>query len=135
MERRTRGREWASALFEGEGSVCLVRNMYARATVKMIDEQEVRDFHGIVGIGRVYVRTPPAKEGSTKTTWSWVVQTKAEVEELYRIIGPWLGDRRRAAFERTIAQARGTNRSGSAKQRNHAVAPPPMPLDRFGQPL
>lgn len=91
---------WAAGLFEGEGCLHLSRTDYkgtdyarAVAVVTMTDEDIVRRFHMIVGVGRIY--RPQRREGR-KPQWRWQVADKAGFAEFTALIEPWLGVRRLA---------------------------------------
>lgn len=60
---------WLAGLFEGEG--CMSLNPQGRPTIRlgMTDEDVVRKFHSIVGIGTVKAAKNPTNGG--KTMWCW----------------------------------------------------------------
>lgn len=56
----------------------------------MVDEDTVRKFAGIVGVGRIYLIKRPGKD-----LFSWQTTKGAEFEEIVTALGPWLSERRR----------------------------------------
>lgn len=92
-----RGIEWAAGLFEGEG--CITRHHPTRPqlklTLKMTDEDAVREFARIVG-GPVY--GPYNNGNGRKNHWEWTVVTKQAREVLDRLL-PYLMSRRAARAE------------------------------------
>lgn len=101
---------WAAGLFEGEGTVTRKRGKGTahrwQAAVIMTDEDVLRKFSEVVGIGRFYGPYQP-KNPAAKPIWRWTTTKKDEVEKLFGLIGAWLGERRRAKFELSIADSRG----------------------------
>ena len=100
MSERTRAEliAWAAGLFEGEGCIILSRGQVA-LQLKMTDEEIVRRFDDIVGDGRVY--GPYCYAEGRKPYWMWIAQGDI-AREMLDLLGPWLGDRRRAcAYELT----------------------------------
>lgn len=60
--------------------------------LKMTDEDVVRRFHGVVGVG--YVSGPHVTQH--KPYWEWSCTKKADVALVISMFWPWLGERRRA---------------------------------------
>lgn len=96
----TRSLEWAAGLFEGEGcfSSRLPQDVkhghrYACAALVMTDEDEVREFHELVGVGKVYANAIPANKKHS-STWGWHAQRRSEVEQVALLLAPWLSQRR-----------------------------------------
>lgn len=87
---------WAAGLFEGEGSITFysTKNSRRRITVVLTstDEDVIRKFHGIVGLGRVY--GPRLKEGY-KPAWTWTTTTFEEAQAAISLLWIWLQSRRR----------------------------------------
>ena len=90
---------WAAGLFEGEG--CFFINTvrkegksyrYPCATLKMTDEDVVRKFHEIVGVGKVW-RKPAARLG-WKPQWDWRCHGSEETEKVFELLSPYLFSRR-----------------------------------------
>lgn len=95
-----RGVEWAAGLFEGEGCASVTSNGKARptryvlATLNMTDEEPVRWFHSIVGVGSVYRQHPPAhRDRGYKPSWRWQVHGK-KAEAVLVSLFPYLSPRR-----------------------------------------
>jgi hypothetical protein len=84
---------WAAGLFEGEGYIGLRDGKYARMTLGMTDEDVVRRFHLVVGVGSV--RGPDLRHNK-KPFWWWDLSCNDEVRTLLRKFVPWLGARRTA---------------------------------------
>jgi hypothetical protein len=95
--------EWAAGLFEGEGSFFVVHPVdhkgghpytYARAVLTMTDEDEVRAFHEIVGVGTVSNVSIENHPTSKKPQFRWQAATYASVKHVILLLEPWLGQRR-----------------------------------------
>jgi hypothetical protein len=101
MEPSDAERAYAAGLFDGEGSVGAYRGRPAECKLWLTDEDLLERFAATVGVGRIkgpYRRGP----ASRKPMWAWSVRTHAEVAEVFRLIGPWLGQRRTEAFEQAL---------------------------------
>jgi hypothetical protein len=102
---------WAVGLFEGEGHIGLhayrtgvnaTRGSMARALVlASTDEDVVRRFHGIVGVG--HVRLMKRQHESWKPCWRWQCGKWSEIEWLLGQFLPHLGERRRAKARELLA--------------------------------
>lgn len=96
-EKQERTSEWAAGLFEGEGTIAIdireEKYFYTRVAISMTDEEEIREFARIVGVGNV--TTHASKEGY-KQMWYWQVSRVSELKVFIEKIVPWLGERRRA---------------------------------------
>ena len=95
---------WAAGLFEGEGCFSLQRrstnpgSCNLRAALRMVDEDVVRAFAEIIGVGRV-------SGPSSKQMWEWKASGE-EAEQTYALLGPWLHSRRRARYVELLEQRR-----------------------------
>lgn len=92
---------WAAGLFEGEGSITLAPR--PRLQMKMADEDVVRRFGEILGVGKVYgpygpYGYDPPNRLQKKPVWMWVCEGRA-AGEVVEVLRPWLSPRR-------LAQAR-----------------------------
>lgn len=93
---------WAAGIFEGEGSIEIRANRFSdgryrqgvRLHMGMTDEDVVRRFSIVVGVGAVNVRRKQHHEW--KTLYSWTTAAAADAESVLTAFLPWLGDRRRA---------------------------------------
>lgn len=94
---------WAAGLFEGEG--CFTwRNQsptrrYPSAAMKLTDEDVIRRFARIVGVGRV---TGPRIREGRKPIWEWRAFGAAAMSTLDEVIGSFLGERRRARLDEML---------------------------------
>lgn len=86
---------WAAGLFEGEGCVFISGRGQPLIAIKMADEDVLRRFAAIVGVGRV---TGPyeGQEPHHKPIWGWTVRSWPGVAHVLIGMAPWLGERRRA---------------------------------------
>jgi len=84
---------WAAGLFEGEGSISSSRERQVRLRLWMTDEDVVRRFCEIVGVGHVKGPYGPYDRG-TKQLWAWDLIKKADVKKVLEMFQPWLGARR-----------------------------------------
>lgn len=97
---------WAAGLFEGEGTVTPKRGKGSahryQAAIIMTDEDVLRRFASIVGIGRFYGPYQPTNPRALPI-WRWMTTKHAEIQALFELIGPWLGERRTKAFVNALA--------------------------------
>lgn len=97
---------WAAGIFEGEGTVtpkCGKGSQHRyQAAVIMTDEDVLRRFSDVVGLGRFYGPYQPTNPRALPI-WRWMTTKNSEVATLFELIGPWLGKRRTRAFEHAIA--------------------------------
>jgi hypothetical protein len=91
---------WAAGLFEGEGSFTCRRQLAHRywsmqAELGMSDEDRVRQFHRVVGIGNVTGPHPNGK-ANWKPMYRWKVGSFEGVQMVVVLLWDWLGPRRKA---------------------------------------
>lgn len=124
MARKIEDVAWAAGLFEGEGS-CFVGSGQRQPIVSLVmtDEDVVRRFARILGVGNVHsYATPPRKR-----YWRWSVQSKDDVLVVLGLLFPFLGERRAARAAEVIERAtKMTARNGLRThcKRGHAFADP-----------
>jgi hypothetical protein len=98
---------WATGLFEGEGTMGVFGNgaksKVTSMALIMSDEQTVRRFAAIVGIGSVY--GPLNYKNSVKPLWRWRANRTYDCHRLIRRMWPLLGDRRREQARPIIERA------------------------------
>jgi hypothetical protein len=102
---------WAAGLFEGEGCFKAQRRRGSfglSAALASTDEDVIRMFHRIVGVGNV---NGPyrLKEARRKPLWRWQA-SGTDVECVYRLLEPWLHSRRRARYAELLAERRAYER-------------------------
>jgi hypothetical protein len=106
---------WAAGLFEGEGCFNAHRRSDGQYSVQarlaMTDEDVVRRFAAIVGLGRVY--GPISRQSGRKPTYDWASGDARDVCAVIKLLLPWLGNRRtaKAAEVAEIAAAIGPKHS------------------------
>lgn len=92
---------WAAGLFEGEGSFSTsLRNGKVatfRASLAMRDEDVVRRFHAVVGVGHVRFD----KSG----LWQWAAGSRSDVLHVAELLLPFLGQRRLTQIHAAIEQS------------------------------
>ena len=101
---------WAAGLFEGEGSFSYSkhtggtgRQVQARAELAMTDEDVVRRFHQIIGIGAVDSKhTPSMQAAGHKPQWRWRVWSYEQIQAVVAMFWPWLGQRRRGRAKEVL---------------------------------
>lgn len=101
MKRPREDVAWAAGLFEGEGSFSFARpgngHIYGRAaaTIAMTDDDVMRRFASIVGLGKV--NGPRARrEPERKPMYWWSVTSFEQVQAVLAMFWPWLSERRRS---------------------------------------
>ena len=109
---------WAAGVFEGEGSFSThnknrpgaprpVRDRGMNAKVKMADEDVIRQFYAVVGVGSVTGPYPCDGAGS-KLLWVWQVGSFEGVQHVMTVLWPWLKQRRRAKIKALLQQYHST---------------------------
>ena len=96
---------WASGLFEGEGSFTVQnRGKYVSivAELAMTDEDRVRQFHSIIGVGNVTKHTNPIKD-YYKPVFTWKTGSFEGVQSVIAALWFWLGPRRKARAKEILA--------------------------------
>jgi hypothetical protein len=107
---------WATGLFEGEGTLGVFGNgataKVSSMTLVMSDEQTVRRFAAIAGVGRI--DGPLHYKNSVKPLWRWRLTKTYDAARLIRRMWPLLGDRRREQARPILerATARGAKLQG-----------------------
>lgn len=90
---------WAAGLFEGEGSIVMVRRpdgyWHRSLNLNMTDEDVVRRFAEVVGVGTVRKARAPLQPHH-KQQWHWSCQRWEDIAATLRAFLPYFGDRRRA---------------------------------------
>jgi hypothetical protein len=105
---------WAAGLFEGEGCFFFEpRRAGQGAKLAMTDEDIVRRFADIVGIGRIFSYQP--KRANEKRVYTWAVYSFEHTQAIIAMLWPWLGERRRAKARDLLAWCR--TRPGSKGHR------------------
>jgi hypothetical protein len=85
---------WAAGLFEGEGSFgSHEQTGYPRASLGMTDEDRVRLFHKVVGVGRIY--EADRRSRGWKMYYRWQTGRFEHVQAVVAMLYPFLGPRRR----------------------------------------
>lgn len=94
---------WAAGLFDGEGHIGFVGKHSVVMQLGMTDEDVVRRFHTVVGVGRL---SGPYSNGprGRKPVWLWAAQHTPDVRELLVALKPWLGERRSARADAALAR-------------------------------
>jgi hypothetical protein len=100
---------WAAGVFDGEGSVCLLRHrthaghFLAEASVTQsgtgVPEVLLR-LQQIAGCGRIY--GPYAQKDSVLPVYRWKCYRSRQVEDFIAGLWPWLGEVKRKQAERAI---------------------------------
>lgn len=85
---------WVAGIFEGEGFCSLKANRSVVLGVHMCDEDVVRRFHSVVGVGQVSVRD--RNDGIRKRQWCWEVTRAREAYALGAALFSFMGVRRQA---------------------------------------
>lgn len=112
---------WAAGLFEGEGCFYLrrpgKRSVHLGATLVMIDEDIVRRFGEIVGVGHFSSEKRKLQRPHHTPTWRWQANGEA-VEHVFALIGDYLGERRRAKYAEIVAARRAYEVDRDARAHN-----------------
>ena len=84
--------EWAAGLFEGEGTIVSNKDGTQFLQMSMVDEDVIKDFLKVVGVGKFYELK--AKTSTGKTIYRASVHRKADVKYLLEQMLPYFGHRR-----------------------------------------
>lgn len=105
---------WAAGLFEGEGCFTQhrsspqrrdgVKPVSAVATLVMTDEDVVRRFHSVVGVGVVRPERRSLKNRRWKDVWVWQGAGFENTQHIVTLFWPWLGSRRRARAAQVLKE-------------------------------
>lgn len=110
---------WAVGLFEGEGCITrrVIRSKYISCdlVLHMTDEDVVRRFYQLVGIGSIRKDLGPVHRGN-KLSWRWTVRSRQEVAVLLKAFLPFLGLRRAAKATEAIVELEILGPPGPAKK-------------------
>ena len=100
---------WAAGLFEGEGCAALCKNgvdIVPRLYLNMTDEDVMRKFFKIVGVGILYEPTEYSKnKPRCKPQWRWTVNKRGDVIWLMDQLQPYMCSRRSEKFNELRAEA------------------------------
>lgn len=100
---------YAAGLFEGEGSLHVQhrsdnsRSPIAVMKISMTDEDVVRKFHEIVGVGSVGGPWADKRSESYKPIWRWTTYG-SKAKALCGQLWPWLGQRRRERITQVFGE-------------------------------
>lgn len=96
-------RAWAAGLFEGEGCFGLYRAntgrhayQYPRAEMTTTDEDVLRKFHEIVGVGGITGPHIDPRKPTYKPKWHWTAVGHQPTQYLVILLWTWLCERRRS---------------------------------------
>jgi hypothetical protein len=86
---------WAAGIFEGEGSIFVhpVKKNSVYLKISMTDEDVLRKFHAIVGLGTI---CGPYRRLDYKPQWQWACAGGKQVQALLAAFWCFLGDRRKS---------------------------------------
>lgn len=106
---------WLAGVFEGEGCVTASwphGHLQYQAKVEMSDEDIVRRFHQVIGVGTVRAkRSYPyeiSKDGRPwKPMWTWVIGTQEGLLNFCALLQPMMGTRRAAKMAACISDLTG----------------------------
>lgn len=96
---------WAAGLFEGEGSFTFQkRGKYVAivAELGMTDEDRVRQFHDIIGVGNVTTHSKPVKS-HWKTMYIWKTASFEGTQTVIAMLWSWLGPRRKTKAKEILS--------------------------------
>jgi hypothetical protein len=108
---------WAAGLFEGEGSISKRNNLL---TLTSTDEDVVRKFMVIVGMGRIIEWTPTAGQLGKKKQWIWNLYRQECGQALLAAFWPWLGERRRKRVREYLHHMANAHRNRSKLGSEHS---------------
>jgi hypothetical protein len=95
---------WAAGFFDGEGWANAVahtgrRTRQPHAQINQSDDEGIpvalQRFRNAVGVGRI--AGPERKPGRIDRYW-WIASSRSDIAKVWRLLDPWLGSVKRAAF-------------------------------------
>lgn len=95
---------WVVGIIEGEAWIGPGKHRNGHVTVQMTDREVVERLREITGLG--HVKGPVVRiryNPNAKDQWGWFVLRRAEVLQLFRLIGLLLSPRRRAQMDAALA--------------------------------
>jgi hypothetical protein len=93
---------WAGGLFEGEGCISCTKGNLIALTVGSTDEDVLRRFAEIIGIGSVRGPCAPKSNLGKKPYWVWQANGFAKGQAVIAALWPFLGERRKARASELI---------------------------------
>jgi hypothetical protein len=93
---------WAAGLFEGEGCIA-IKPGTVQLQLGMSDEDVVRRFWKVVGMGKVYGPYQDKRKATHKLMWTWSVSGSQMSQALLAAMWSFLGARRRGRAAEAIA--------------------------------
>lgn len=112
---------WCGGLFEGEGCITFTKDS-VKLILKMTDEDAVRRFADIIGLGRVRGPLTETSALSKKPFWEWNVSRGSECQAVLAALWAFLCSRRRARAEemlRHISRMKTWNREKTVCAQGH----------------
>jgi len=104
---RLRTREelaWAAGLFDGEGSIVLVKRanhrQHAEMSMGLTDRDLIQRFQNVMG----GCMNGPHTHVAGLAMWSWNLHTFEKVQAAIVMLWPWLGERRRTRATEVLSQ-------------------------------
>lgn len=86
---------WAAGLFEGEGCITTQKGRAGRLDLISTDQDVIRKFYAIVGVGRVNGPYRPNSSLGHKPQWRWSVSGFENIQALLAAFWTFLCERRR----------------------------------------
>lgn len=87
---------WSAGLFEGEGCITTDTRGMPRLQLSSTDRDAVDRFRaGVLGAGNI---SGPGGHSKSRPMWTWRTGRRSHVLAVMDVIGPWLGERRRARW-------------------------------------
>ena len=111
MTQRDVDLAWLAGIFEGEGWVSFhygspKHGSFWEAGLKMTDEDVVRRFHRLIGIGQFhgpYSAKPKLDGTPSKLCWTWHIGTREHLLNFCSLLAPMMGERRAAKMNDCLA--------------------------------
>lgn len=100
---------WAAGVFEGEGTIVTFgpTKRQRSLSVSMTDEDVIRRFAAVVGVGKIYgpygyANGKSRRREHHKQYWRWTAATKHSVLAAAQMFLPWMGQRRAQKLNEAI---------------------------------
>jgi hypothetical protein len=100
-DRSSESVAWAAGLFEGEGYVHARKDGGTEIGLEMCDEDVVRRFAQIVGVGNVTAR---AERKGWQAAYAWRSSDRWDVADVLQTLRPFMGRRRKRKADEALGR-------------------------------
>lgn len=108
---------WLAGLIEGEGCINFNGKNGVTLTIAMTDQDIINKVQSITGVGKIYLGKK--NQDNRKVVYSWQLRIKQELELLFPLLIPHMGERRTHKINEAIIRLQ--NNSGKNNPIEHGT--------------